>query len=196
MKRIGLSGGIGSGKSYVAGILEKMGFPVYYADARAKALTDTHPHIISELVKRFGTTIYEDGVLNRKALAALIFDSEANRLFVNSLIHPIVRADFDAWCAQQHSPLVFNEAAILFETGAYRQFDATVLVIAPIDIRIQRIMQRDRCTHEQAEARINSQWSDEQKIPLANAIVSNSGEEAVLIQVENLTETLKLNNPN
>ena len=196
MKRIGLSGGIGSGKSYVAGILEKMGFPVYYADARAKALTDTHPHIMSELIKRFGTTVYEDGVLNRKVLAALIFDSEADRMFVNNLIHPIVRADFNAWCAQQHSPLVFNEAAILFETGAYRQFDATVLVIAPIDIRIQRIMQRDRCTHEQAEARIQSQWSDEQKTPLANAIISNNGHEAVLIQVEHITETLKLNNPN
>ncbi len=196
MKRIGLSGGIGSGKSYVAEILEKMGFPVYYADARAKVLTDTHPHIISELVKRFGTTIYEDGVLNRKALASLIFDSEADRLFVNNLIHPIVRADFDVWCAKQHSPLVFNEAAILFETGAYRQFDATVLVIAPLETRIERIMQRDRCTHEQAEARINSQWNDEQKIPLANSIVSNNGEEAVLIQVEHLTETLKLNNPN
>ena len=196
MKRIGLSGGIGSGKSYVAGILEKMGFPVYYADARAKALTDTHPHIKSELIKRFGTSIYEDGVLNRKALASLIFDSEADRLFVNNLIHPIVRADFDVWCAQKHSSLVFNEAAILFETGAYRQFDATVLVIAPLETRIERIMQRDRCTHEQAEARIKSQWSDEQKTPLANAIISNNGEEAVLIQVEHITETLKLNNPN
>jgi len=196
MKRIGLSGGIGSGKSYVAEILEKMGFPVYYSDARAKALTDTHPHIKSELINRFGSTIYEDGVLNRKALASLIFDSEANRLFVNNLIHPIVRADFDAWCAKQDSPLVFNEAAILFETGAYRQFDATVLVIAPFETRIQRIMQRDHCTREQAEARIKSQWSDEQKTPLANAIVSNNGHEAVLIQVEHLIETFQLNNPN
>jgi dephospho-CoA kinase len=196
MKRVGLSGGIGSGKSYVAEILEKMGFPVYYSDARAKALTDTHPHIKSELVKRFGRSIYEDGVLNRKALASLIFDSEENRLFVNHLIHPIVRADFDAWCAKQDSPLVFNEAAILFETGAYRQFDATVLVIAPFETRIQRIMQRDHCTREQAEARIKSQWSDEQKTPLANAIVSNNGHEAVLIQVEHLIETFQLNNPN
>jgi dephospho-CoA kinase len=196
VKRIGLSGGIGSGKSYVAEILEKMGFPVYYSDAQSKALTDTHPHIISELVKRFDATIYEDGVLNRNALASLIFDSEENRLFVNNLIHPIVRADFDAWCAMQDSPFVFNEAAILFETGAYRQFHATVLVIAPFETRLQRIIQRDRCTQEQAEARINSQWSDEQKIPLANAIVSNNGHEAVLIQVEHLTETLKLNNPN
>ena len=180
----------------MAEILEKMGFPVYYADARAKALTDTNPHIISELIKRFGTTVYEDGVLNRKGLASLIFDSEGDRMFVNNLIHPIVRTDFDVWCAKQHSPLVFNEAAILFETGAYRQFDATVLVIAPLETRIERIMQRDRCTYEQAEARIQSQWSDEQKTPLANAIISNNGHEAVLIQVENLIENLQLNNPN
>lgn len=190
MKRIGLSGGIGSGKSYVAEILEKMGFPVYYSDARAKALTDTHPHIKSELIKRFGTSIYEDGVLNRKALASLIFDSDADRLFVNNLIHPIVRADFDAWCAQQHSSLVFNEAAILFETGAYRQFDATVLVIAPIDIRLQRIMKRDRCTHEQAEARINSQWNDEQKIPLATYSISNDGVQPLLVQLECIERSL------
>lgn len=190
MKRIGLSGGIGSGKSYVAEILEKMGFSVYYSDARAKTLTDTHPHIKSELIKRFGTSIYEDGVLNRKALASLIFDSEEYRLFVNNLIHPIVRADFDAWCAQQHSSLVFNEAAILFETGAYRQFDATVLVIAPIDIRLQRIMKRDRCTHEQAEARINSQWSDEQKIPLATYSIRNDGVQPLLVQLEGIERSL------
>ncbi len=190
MKRIGLSGGIGSGKSYVAEILEKMGFPVYYSDARAKALTDAHPHIKSELIKRFGTSIYEDGVLNRKALASLIFDSEEYRLFVNNLIHPIVRADFDAWCAQQHSSLVFNEAAILFETGAYQQFDATVLVIAPLETRIERIMQRDRCTHEQAEARIQSQWSDEQKMPLATCIVMNDGTIPLLSQLEHVVTTL------
>jgi len=190
VKRIGLSGGIGSGKSYVAEILEKMGFPVYYADARAKALTDTHPHIISELIKRFGTTVYEDGVLNRKVLASLIFDSEGDRMFVNNLIHPIVRTDFDVWCAKQHSPLVFNEAAILFETGAYRQFDATVLVIAPLETRIERIMQRDRCTHEQAEARIQSQWSDEQKMPLATCIVMNDGTIPLLSQLEHVVTTL------
>ncbi len=196
MKRIGLTGGIGSGKSYIAGVLEKMGYPVYYSDEQAKVLTDTHPEIRAGLISRFGTNIYSEGILNRKELAAHIFNSEPDRNFVNQLIHPVVRADFDRWCAEQHTALVFNEAAILFETGAYQQFDATVLVIAPLETRIERIMQRDRCTVEQAEARMKSQWSDEQKTPLANAIVSNNGHEAVLIQVEHLTETLKLNNPN
>jgi dephospho-CoA kinase len=190
MKRIGLSGGIGSGKSYVAEILEKMGFPVYYSDARAKVLTDTHPHIISELVKRFGTTIYEDGVLNRKALASLIFDSEEYRLFVNNLIHPIVRADFDAWCTQQHSSLVFNEAAILFETGAYKQFDGTLLVVAPLDLRIQRVMQRDRCNEEEVRERIKAQWPDEQKIPLATSVITSNGILPLVSQVEGSVQTL------
>jgi dephospho-CoA kinase len=190
MKRIGLSGGIGSGKSYVAEILEKMGFPVYYSDARAKALTDTHPHIKSELIKRFGSTIYEDGVLNRKALASLIFDSDADRLFVNNLIHPIVRADFDAWCAQQHSSLVFNEAAILFETGAYKQFDGTLLVVAPLDLRIQRVMQRDRCNEEEVRERIKAQWPDEQKIPLATSVITSNGILPLVSQVEGSVQTL------
>jgi dephospho-CoA kinase len=196
VKRIGLTGGIGSGKSYIAGVLEKMGYPVYYSDEQAKVLTDTHPEIRAGLISRFGTGIYSEGILNRKELAAHIFNSEPDRIFVNQLIHPVVRADFDRWCAEQNTALVFNEAAILFETGAYQQFDATVLVIAPLETRIERIMQRDRCTYEQAEARIQSQWSDEQKTPLANAIISNNGHEAVLIQVENLIENLQLNNPN
>ena len=194
--RSGISGGIGSGKSYVAEILEKMGYPVYYSDAQSKVLTDTHPEIKSELVNRFGKSIYEQGTLNRSALASLIFNSEENRLFVNKLIHPIVRADFDAWCARQRSTLVFNEAAILFETGAYRQFDATVLVIAPLDIRIQRIMQRDQCTTEQAEARINSQWSDEKKLNLAEYVINNNNLDPIIPQILNVIAELSLDNQN
>lgn len=196
MKRIGLSGGIGSGKSFVAEILEKMGYPVYYSDAQSKVLTDTHPEIKSELINRFGKSIYEEGTLNRSALASLIFDSEENRLFVNTLIHPNVRADFDAWCATQDSPLVFNEAAILFETGAYRQFDATVLVIAPLDIRIQRITQRDQCTTEQAQARINSQWNDEKKLNLADYVINNNYLDPIIPQIVSIISELSLDNQN
>lgn len=190
MKRIGLTGGIGSGKSYIAGVLEKMGYPVYYSDEQAKVLTDTHPEIRAGLISRFGTSIYSEETLNRKELAAHIFKSEPDRIFVNQLIHPVVRADFDRWCAEQHTALVFNEAAILFETGAYQQFDATVLVIAPHEIRMQRIMERDRCTVEQAEARMKSQWSDEQKIQLATAVITNNGQGGVLTQLEELITSL------
>ena len=196
MKRIGLTGGIGSGKSYIAGVLEKMGYPVYYSDEQAKVLTDTHPEIRAGLIYRFGTSIYSEGILNRKELAAHIFNSEPDRVFVNQLIHPVVRDDFDRWCAEQHTALVFNEAAILFETGAYQQFDATVLVIAPHELRIQRIMERDRCTVEQAEARMKSQWSDEQKIPLATALITNNEQGGVLTQLEELIVSLWPNNQN
>lgn len=99
VKRFGLTGGIGSGKSYIAEILEKMGYPVYYSDERAKVLTDTHPEIRTGLISRFGDQIYSEGILNRKELAAHIFNSEPDRIFVNQLIHPVVRADFDRWCS-------------------------------------------------------------------------------------------------
>lgn len=190
MKRIGLTGGIGSGKSYIAGVLEKMGYPVYYSDERAKLLTDTHPEIRTGLISRFGDQIYSEGILNKKELAARIFNSDPDRIFVNQLIHPVVRADFDRWCAEQNTALVFNEAAILFETGAYKQFDATILVVAPHELRMQRIVERDRCTVEQAEARIKSQWSDEQKIPLATCIVMNDGKSPLLSQLEGVIASL------
>lgn len=195
MKRIGLTGGIGSGKSYIAEILEKMGYPVYYSDERAKVLTDTHPEIRTGLISRFGDQIYSEGILNRKELAAHIFNSEPDRIFVNQLIHPVVRADFDRWCSAQDSSLVFNEAAILFETGAYQQFDATLLVVAPHDVRIERIITRDRCTVEQAEARIQSQWSDEQKIVRATALVNNDGSAAILPQLELAIDKILSSNP-
>ena len=195
MKRIGLTGGIGSGKSYIAEILEKMGYPVYYSDERSKVLTDTHPEIRAGLIERFGEEIYTDGTLNKKELASHIFNSEEDRVFVNHLIHPVVRSDFDIWCTAQDSPLVFNEAAILFETGAYQEFDATLLVVAPHEVRIKRIVARDRCTNEQAEARMKSQWSDERKIALATVRISNDGHEAILPQLELAIDKILSSNP-
>ncbi|MFM2038623.1 MAG: hypothetical protein RL432_1562 [Bacteroidota bacterium] len=190
MKRIGLTGGIGSGKTYIAGILEKMGYPVYYSDAQSKALTDTHPLIREKLVARFGREIYTAQGLNRKVLAELIFASEEHRLFVNELIHPLVRNNFEHWCSEQRSPIVFNEAAILFETGAYRQFDGTLLVVAPLELRIERVMQRDRCSQKEVEERMKSQWSDDQKIPLATAVITSNGKFPLVSQIERSVQTL------
>ena len=190
MKRIGLTGGIGSGKTYIAGILEKMGYPVYYSDAQSKVLTDTHPLIREKLVARFGREIYTAQGLNRKVLAELIFASEEHRLFVNELIHPLVRNNFEHWCSEQQSPIVFNEAAILFETGAYRQFDGTLLVVAPLELRIERVMQRDRCSQKEVEERMKSQWSDDQKIPLATAVITSNGKFPLVSQIERSVQTL------
>lgn len=190
MKRIGLTGGIGSGKTYIAGILEKMGYPVYYSDAQSKVLTDTHPLIHEKLIARFGREIYTAQGLNRKVLAELIFASEEHRLFVNELIHPLVRNNFEHWCSEQRSPIVFNEAAILFETGAYRQFDGTLLVVAPLELRIERVMQRDRCSKKEVEERMKSQWSEEQKIPLATVVITSNGELPLVSQIEKSVQTL------
>lgn len=184
MKRIGLTGGIGSGKSYVATILERMGYPVYYSDARAKQLTNEHPEIQQGLIALFGTSIYEEGELNRKLLAEHIFSNDQNRQKVNALIHPIVRADFTDWVNKQKADLVFNEAAILFETGASRQFNAMILVTAPVKDRMERVMLRENCTEEEVMSRIRKQWPDAEKRKLTPFVIENNGQMPLLKQIE------------
>lgn len=186
MKRIGLTGGIGSGKSTVARILIAMGYPVYFSDDRSKFLTDTHPSIRKGLKELIGEQIYKGSELDRSALALAIFSDDALRVKVNQLIHPIVRLDFDGWVEEQAHPIVFNEAAILFETGAAERFDAMVLVTAPEELRISRVMQRDQCTREEVVNRINHQWTDEQKIKLADAVIVNDDVQPLIKQVENM----------
>jgi dephospho-CoA kinase len=191
MKKIGLTGGIGSGKTSIAQILEAMAYPVYYSDLRAKFLSDEHPAIRQGLIDILGEEAYIDGTLNRVFVSECIFSNPDLRLKVNEIIHPIVRKDFDDWASQQTSSLIFNEAAILFETGAYQQFDAILLICAPIDIRIQRVMLRDHCSKASVEDRIQSQWTDEQKRSLTKYCVENDGRQPVLIQLEKILSELE-----
>lgn len=184
MKRIGLTGGIGSGKSTVARILIAMGYPVYFSDDRSKFLTDTHPAIRQGLIELIGNHIYKGNQLDRSALALAIFSNNELRVKVNQLIHPIVRLDFDGWVDEQNHEIVFNEAAILFETGAAERFDAMFLVTAPEELRISRVMQRDQCTREDVVNRINHQWTDEQKAKLADAVIVNDDVQPLIKQVE------------
>ena len=184
MKRIGLTGGIGSGKSFIANILEHMGFPVYYSDLRSKELTKSNPSIKMGLISLFGEEVYSDDQLNTQLVATKIFQNEEMRQKVNELIHPIVRKDFDNWAMNQKSALVFNEAAILFETGAYRNFDATILVCAPMELKIQRVMKRENCSKEDVLARMSKQWSDDEKSKLANFIINNDECDPILTQLE------------
>ena len=184
MKRIGLTGGIGSGKSFVANILENMGFPVYYSDLRSKELTKSNPSIKTGLISLFGEEVYSDNELNTQLVATKIFQNEEMRQKVNELIHPIVRKDFEDWVTNQKSALVFNEAAILFETGAFRNFDATILVCAPMELKIQRVMKRENCSKEDVLARMSKQWSDDEKSKLANFIINNDECDPILTQLE------------
>jgi dephospho-CoA kinase len=166
MKRIGITGGIGSGKSFVANIIEKIGYPVYYSDLRSKELTNSHSIIQQGLIDLVGENVYFEGELDKKILAEAIFSNDEMRQKINQLIHPIVRQDFEDWAKAQTSDLIFNEAAILFETGAYRNFDATVLIYAPIELRLKRVLNRDIITKEEVLARVNYQMSDEEKLKI------------------------------
>jgi dephospho-CoA kinase len=190
IKRIGLTGGIGSGKTTIARMLEAMSYPIYYSDLRSKELCDHDEFIRSQLILLCGEKAYEDGQLNRPYLSECIFSNPELRLKVNEIIHPIVRNDFETWAAKQTSPLIFNEAAILFETGAYKQFDSIVLVCAPISQRIERVMLRDLCDKSSVEQRIQSQWTDEQKRALTNLCIENDGSHPLLIQVEGMVANL------
>jgi dephospho-CoA kinase len=195
MKRIGLTGGIGSGKSFIANVLEHMGFPVYYSDSQSKELTKSNPKIKTGLISLFGEEVYVKGVLNTQLVATKIFQNEELRQKVNQLIHPIVRKDFDDWATNQHSELVFNEAAILFETGAYKNFDATILVCAPMELKIKRVMNRENCSREDVLARMSKQWSDEEKMKLADFVIENDEKLPVLNQIEGVLNRL-INNFN
>lgn len=190
MKKIGITGGIGAGKSMVGHVLEAMHFPVYYSDQESKKLVDSHPQIREDLQNLLGNEIYLDNTLNRVFLAEIIFKDAEIRQKVNAIIHPHVRLGFEKWATAQQSKLVFNEAAILFETGAYKMMDATILVTAPLEVKIQRVQLRDRITTEQVLERMSNQWTDHQKIPLTDFILVNDDVQPLLSQIEAVIEKL------
>lgn len=192
MKRIGITGGIGAGKSLVAEIIKAMGYPVYNSDERAKELTESNPKIKEGLIHLFGEEIYQNDKLNKFALAQAIFSDNSQREKVNALIHPIVREDFNLWAMAQNNSLVFNESAILFETGSFKNFDAIILVSAPKEIRIKRIMKRDNCSENEVLKRMNSQFSDEEKYQLTEFRVLNDEQTPLLVQVEKIILNVSL----
>ena len=192
MKRIGITGSIGSGKSFIATIIERMGYPVYYSDVSSKELTNAHPIIRKGLIDLVGENVYFGGELDKKVLATAIFSNDELRLKVNQLIHPIVRQDFEDWANSQKSDLIFNEAAILFETGAYRNFDATILVYAPEELRLKRVLKRDIITKNEVIARMNNQMNDNEKRKMTSLQILNDGESPILIQIEDIIERLKI----
>jgi dephospho-CoA kinase len=189
--KVGITGGIGSGKSIVGKILEVMRFPVYYSDERSKEIVNTNSFVRQNLIKLMGENVYLNNQLNAPFLAKKIFEDDTIRLKVNEIIHPIVRQAFADWAETQNSSIVFNEAAILFETGAYQLMDATVLVTAPLELKINRVRERDRCSKEQVLERISKQWNDEQKLPLADFVLINDDIQPLLIQIEDLIFQLK-----
>lgn len=190
MKFIGITGGIGSGKSFVAQIIERMGYPVFNADKEARILMNSHPIISETLIDWFGKEIYSNGELNREKMATLIFHDEQMRSKVNQLVHPLVREAFVNWASSQNKPLVFNEAAILYETDAYKKFHEIILVTAPLSLRITRVMKRDGISEEQIRDRMEAQWSDDKKLSFGPYEIINDNRLPLLSQIEEVIEQL------
>jgi dephospho-CoA kinase len=191
MKSVGLTGGIGSGKSTVSRLLETMGFPVYVADTESKKLVNTSLHVREQLIAAFGSQLYKNGELDKALLASLIFGNKENLRYANSVIHPAVFADFRQWAERQtEAPFVVIESAILFDSGFNTTVDVTVNVSASLEVRIRRVEQRDRISREAIQTRINSQISEEERNRLSDYIILNDETNALIPQVENLADLL------
>jgi dephospho-CoA kinase len=193
MTTIGLTGGIGSGKSTVSRLLETMEIPVYVADTESKKLVNTLPHIKEQLTAAFGPQLYSNGEVDKALLASLIFGNKENLQYANSVIHPAVFEDFRQW-AERHTGVSFVvvESAILFDSGFNKTVDVTVNVSAPLEIRIRRVEKRDRALRETVEARLNSQISEEERNRLSDYVILNDETCALIPQVENLLNLLNM----
>lgn len=183
MIKIGITGGIGSGKSVVASLLDLSGIPVYIADTESKRLTETSPVIREQLTALLGNDLYTEKGLNKKRLASSIFNSPDTLRQVNAIIHPEVNRDFSAWADQQRSPFCAIESAILFESGFDRFVDLSLMVYAPLELRIRRALCRDAVSRSEVIARIESQLPDEIKKERSDYTVYNDDRQALIPQI-------------
>ena len=190
MIKIGITGGIGSGKSVVSALLDKAGIPVYVADDVSKQLTATSPVIQKKMKALFGDDIYINGILDGKRLASLIFTDELLLNKVNSIIHPVVRKNFLQWASKQASKRCAIESAILYESGFDKDVDVVLTVYAPVELRLTRAMQRDSATEAGIMKRMNRQMPDEIKRKQADFVVVNDGVQALMPQIEQFLKIL------
>ena len=193
--KIGITGGMGSGKSVVSRLLEAMGIPVYISDRKSKRLTNIDPVIRRELTTLLGTEVYLKNELNKPLLASYLFGHPHHAQEVNSIIHPRVKADFRRWAsARSHFSIVGMESAILIESGFAGEVDVVVMVYAPLDIRLARAVKRDSTSRELVMQRIRSQMSDEEKREQADFIIVNDDVTPLIPQVLELISFLSKNN--
>lgn len=176
MLKIGLTGGIGTGKSIVAKVFDLLNVPVYVSDIEAKRLMNENTEIKKQLIAEFGSDVYVNYQLNREYLAKQIFADKKALEKVNRIVHPVVRKDFEFWASQQTSVYVIQESAILFDTGLYKNFDKIITVTAEQELRIKRVMERDAVDREQVEARMKNQISEEEKFKKSDFILYNNTE--------------------
>ena len=191
MLKIGLTGGIGSGKTTVAKVFETLGIPVYYADDKAKQLMNNDAMLKGSIIQQFGTDAYKNGELDRKYLAGIVFNDKEKLALLNSLIHPITIRDANEWMKQQTSLYVIKEAALLFESGAAEELDYVIGVYAPQHIRIQRVIKRDKMPVEEIMKRISRQIDEEMKMKLCNFTITNNDHHLVIPQIIELDKKFR-----
>jgi dephospho-CoA kinase len=194
VKIIGLTGSIGSGKSTVADIFLTLSIPVYESDARAKLLMNTNEVLKDKIKELLGPQSYSNGEINRGWIAEKVFADKHLLDQLNAIVHPAVKKDAIAWAndpSNAKAPYVIKESAILFEKDLAEELEAIILVVAPADIRIQRVMERDHITRQQVEERMQHQWTDEKKIPLSDFVIFNDGERSLIEQVMDIDQMIR-----
>lgn len=192
MLKVGITGGIGSGKTTVCKIFEMLGIPVYYADDRAKWLMTHDPELMRAISNTFGQDAYSpEGQLNRAYLAKVVFGHDEKLAQLNALVHPAVFRDGSEWHhSQTETPYTLREAALLFESGSYRAIDKMIVVTAPLPLRITRVMERDQVTAAEVMARIEKQWPEEEKVSRADYVIHNDGKQLLVPQVLEIHRSL------
>ncbi|KAA6346763.1 Dephospho-CoA kinase [termite gut metagenome] len=190
--KIGITGGIGSGKSVVSRLFELMGVPVYVSDVESKHLTVSNPYIRKKLTALLGKKVYQNGELNKSLLASYLFENEEQAETINRIIHPQVKMDFRKWVdVHSHYPILAMESAILIESGFAGEVDVTVMVYAPVNIRLARAVKRDASSRELILKRIQSQMDDEEKKKFADYIILNDDVTPLIPQIEFLLANFK-----
>lgn len=194
MLKVGVTGGIGSGKTTVCKVFELLGIPVFYADDVAKSIMQTDPVLKTALLNTFGENSYtKDGMLNRAYISSIVFNDKQELEELNSLVHPAVLRAFDNWVLEHHeSPYVIKEAALLYESGGFKMCNKSILVIAPTLIKMNRVKLRDGISEEDIQLRMNRQFSDEMKIKYADHILNNDEKQLLIPQIIQLHQQFLL----
>ncbi|HRO74644.1 MAG TPA: dephospho-CoA kinase [Crocinitomicaceae bacterium] len=191
MKKIGITGGVGAGKSFVCQLIEEKGFPVFYSDVVAKEIMTTDKLLIQQIISNFGKQSYlEDKSLNKTYIAELIFNDNTKRELLNSLVHPAVYRAFEKWCQQQTSEWVFLESALMIDTGNHELLDIVILVVADHETRMERIAKRDDIGFEKIMERMNAQSDDTYKKQFADFVIDNSKGKDVKAQLDSVLEKI------
>ena len=189
-KIIGLTGGIGSGKTTIANHLKSLGIPVYNSDDQAKKILYL-PETIDSLKSAFGNVVFTNELFDKDKLAKLVFNNPEQLKLLNQIIHPAVKVDFENWLkANKNSPLIIKEAAILFESGSYKDCDVIISISAPQEIRIQRVIERDHLTYEEVMSRINNQWTDDIRNKKSDYVIDNQDVDKAFTQAEDVINIL------